>query len=320
MLRSYSLGLVLLLLAPLAGPATAQSVISVPEDVKFVVQVDIASFRKTNLGEKLLQLTKDMAAQELEGDADELMAKLTESLGFNPLEEIRTLTLMGTSYEEPTDDLRLAIQMGKTAGNIEGLLLALPGYTAEEKDGHTIHSVEMDDMRVYAAFQTAADGNKSIVASTKQSDVLEILSATEGRTAGKSRQISWVVPVGTFAQLQIIEFPSDVLEEGPPANIIKMLKEVSLTLGESKDDFVVDLLLTTIDEKRAEQLQQLIQGLKAMVSLFKDEIGDDEQAIAAMSMAEGVTVERMGTDVTVQASVPQQAIIKLLREEMDLPL
>jgi hypothetical protein len=320
-LRSFSVLLVLVLLAPFAKQADAQEVISVPDDVKFVVQVDVSGFRKTNLGGKLLELTQAMAAEEFNGQGDELMAKLTESLGFNPLEEIRTLTLMGTDYKEPTEELRLVIQLGKTTGNIEGLLLALPGYASEEHGETTIHSAKLDNMHVYAAIQTNTDGMKSILASTHRADVLEMLTSTQGaRTGGKKREISWVVPSGTFAQLQIIEFPSDVLKEGPPANIIKMLKDVSLTLGESGDDFSVDLLLTTSDDKRAEQLQQLIQGLKAMVSLFKDEIGDDEQAKAAMSLAEGITVERTGVDVTLHAGVPQELIIKLLREEMDLPL
>lgn len=318
-LFATSLALVgfLLPVVPSTGQtARGQTTLAVPEDAKFVVQLDIDTFRETQLGEKLLKLTQQMAQEEIGGESGDVMAQVEEALGFNPLEEIHQLTLIGANYESPEDSLRAILQLGKTTGNLEGLMLALPGYESHEHGDMTIHSVKDNDMEAYAAIHTLGDGRKRIVAATSEDAVNEML--TEGQ--GKRRQISWTVPKGTFVQVQLLEFPDEVFENEQSSNIAKLLQDVSATIGEKDDNYEVNLTLTTVDEKRAEQIQQLLQGAKALVGLLENEIGDDEDAKMAISLLKQVTVEKDGHAVTVHGAIPEDLIINFLREEADLPL
>lgn len=306
----------------LSNQAPAQKTMTVSDDAKFVVQLDIEVFRNTKLGKRLLGLTQKMAKQEIGNGDEDILEKVEETLGFNPLEEVRTITAVGASYEHPEEDLRVMVRMGQTTGNLEGLVLAAPGYSSEERDGVTVHSVTQDEMQAYAAIHSDGSGNKTIVAATQREDLMEMLLSLRGGapSSQKQRQISWQVPEATFLQVQVLEFPKEVYENDPPANIAKMIKDLSMTIAEESDNYAVDLFITTESEKRAEQMQQLVQGAKALAGMFENEIGDDQDAKMLLSLLDTVTVSRDSESVQVHVAIPEDLIIKFLREEADLPL
>lgn len=314
-----TIGLALFLGVTLNLPASAQSQVTVPEDAKFLVQIDIGAFAETKLGSKILKLTQKMATEELGSDEAEFMQKIEETLGFNPLEEVQTLTVVGSDYEDPEEDLSVVLQMRKTTGNLEGMMLGLPGYESTEEGDLTIHSAKQDDMKAFAAIHEADDGNKRIVVATSKSNLMDLLSPNDAASRFQ-RQVSWTVPEGTFAQLQIIKFPEEMMDVDAARNVVKLLENVSLLIGEKGSNFTADLLLTTTSDKKAEQIQQLVQGLKAMVGLFEDEIGDDEEAKMALELLKGVKIKRDGKSVSIAAKVPEEIILHFLREEADLPL
>jgi hypothetical protein len=316
MLMVLSLGICM---AP--EPGFAQQTMSVPADAKFVVQVDLAAFKDTKLGERLVRVTADMAQHELGGDADDIIAKVSEALGFNPLEEMRTLTIIGSDFEHPEKNLRFAMRLGKTSGNLEGLMLAAPGYQSEQMSGYTIHSAREGDMQAFAVIHTGQDGNKTVLAASHRSDITDMLAALGvGENFRKRNEVSWSVPEGTFAHVQVLQFPDEVYEHNPPGNLARMIQDLSLSLSEEGDDYRLNLVFSTADEQRAEQFLQLAQGAKALVSLFEEEIKEDEDAKMLMSLLDEVAVTRDDLQVSVKLLVPQQMVVKFLREEADLPL
>lgn len=318
-MRWALLAITLGLLIPSMG--YAQKKLSVPEDAKFVVQIDVSAFRNTRLGARLLEVTQQLAQQELGGDARDFMPKITEALGFNPLEEVKTLTVIGSDFESPEESLRLALQLGKTTGNLEGLVMAAPGYRSQQYEGQTIHSAREDDMEAHATIYTDAAGDKTILAAASFADLKAMLTAmgSEGNFRTR-REVSWSVPSGTFAHLQILEFPEEVYQHDPPSNLIRMIHDLSLTLSEAKDNFVLDLVFSTQDEQRAEQFQQLAQGAKALVGLFEEEIKEDEDARMLLGLLDEVEVVRDNLSISVRIAVPEAMVLKFLREEADLPL
>ncbi len=305
-----------------ANMVVGQEVISVPEDAKFVVQVDVGAFGRTTLGGKLVALTKRLAEEELGTESGEIMQRIEETVGFNPLEEVQSLTVIGRSFEDAEEDLQVILRLRKTTGNLEGLMLALPNYTSEEEGDRTIHSFREGDMSAQAVIHTSQDGNKTILAATNRADVLDLLQSLDASTATfrKRKTISWVVPEGTFAQIQLLQFPEELMDHDQAGNIARLIKDAAITVGEQGGDLAASLILTTSDEKKAEQIQQLVTGLRAMVGLFKDEIGDDQDAQMALSIAEKVSAHREGETVVIEASIPQALIIQFLKEEADLPL
>lgn len=310
-------GLALVVGALIAGPTQAQSTVAVPDDAKFVVQLNVAAFANTELGGKVLELTQKMASEEIGSEDKDVMETVEETLGFNPLEELQTLTIVGSDYESPEEGLRVVLQMKKTTGNLEGMMLGLPGYESYEKEGHTIHTASEDDMAAFASIQEDKSGNKRVVIATSESKLMDLLTEQETRI---QRQVSWTVPDGTFAQLQVIQFPEDLMDVDQAKNVVKLLENVSVFLGEDGSDFTADVALTATNEKKAEQIEQLVLGVKAMVGLFQDEIGDDEDAKMAMEILDQVSIDREGRTLTVHGSLPEEMMLKFLREEADLPL
>ncbi len=303
-------------LVSLLSMGIAQDVEAVPEDTKFVVNLDVRAFRSTEIGSRLVEATQKLAQDELESDED-LLKKAEEVLGFNPLEEIRLLSIVGGSFEEPEESFTLVLKLGESTGNIEGLMLALPEYESTEVDGVTLHSAVLDNEKIYGAIYGGKQ--KTVVASTDRASVMRMANSKGDLEARKS--LSWKVPEGTFAQVHLIDLPKDVEEVDQARNIAKLLEHASVIIGEYEDQLSLKLQLKVKDEKKAEQVEQLIRGAKALISLFKDEIDDgDEEAKMVLSILEELAIDRNGASVTVNVHVPQDLIIGFLREEADLPL
>ena len=171
----------LLACTPLTSATHAQGM---SDDTKFALQIDLSQFRETTIGSKLVDYTHRLASEQIDEEEGELMAKLEESLGFNPFDEVRTLTILGNSYESPDENpenLRAIVRLGKTTGNLEGLMLAVPGYDSEEVDGVEIHSINMDDVSLFVAIHEDRRDNKTLVACTSQAQVLHVLETLDCR-------------------------------------------------------------------------------------------------------------------------------------------
>ncbi|MCA9190494.1 MAG: hypothetical protein KDB03_01980 [Planctomycetales bacterium] len=284
------------------------------QDAKFTLKVDVASFARTKLGGRLIKLTEQLASEELEDVQGNVLQKVQEALGFDPLKEIRTIAVVGASYEDPQEHVKLVMQMGTTTGNLEGLALALPGYEAEDYGSQTIHAVGDGDQHAFATILTAPDGKKTILATTEKGDLKAAIDAESATYATALKSAD------AFMEIEVLELPAEALEQEQVANISKMLQGVSASLAEKGSDLSIELNLTASNDKRAEQIQQLAQGLKALGGLFEQEIQDDDDLQFLSGLIDRVQVNREQNRVVIQLAVPEQLVVDFLREEADLPL
>src|SRR5689334_10483394 len=141
MSKWISLFAMLALVLCLPGAASRAEDISVPADTKFLIRLDFQALEKTAIGGKLLEIVKKQIGHESGGD-DKVpsLASIKEMLGFDPFQEIRTVTVSASDYAHPEKSLMASIKMGKTTGNIEGLVLGVPGYQTEDYGKHLIYS------------------------------------------------------------------------------------------------------------------------------------------------------------------------------------
>ncbi|MEO2015209.1 MAG: hypothetical protein ABGZ53_12640 [Fuerstiella sp.] len=286
------------------------------------VQVDLSAFADSQVGKLLIKAGTALAAEELEKDPDEAIKAVIKSLGFDPFEQEAKLTVTVFDLEDPIEGLRLNIQLKDTTGNLEGFLLAAPGYRTTKHGTHTVHAVDLDGNKLFIAFADESSGKKRIIASGNQADVTASLDAMSQPSSQDSA--GWKMPAGQFISVQLLSPPKELIEEVPFANIAHLLTESSLSLGEVDDDLVVRLTIGATEEAKAIQLQQLAQGAIAMVSLFEDEIRgefDDEETVAAvLAVLDDISIERDGMTVSVETRIPQDLIIRFLREEAGLSL
>lgn len=195
---TLALLLLLLPLCPWAPAFSDDSTVVVPPGTKLAIQVDIATFGGTALGKKLLQLTRTMASEEIGEGADDVDENVKMALGFDPLTEIQSILVMSSSFEELESGLHVIVKLGKTTGNLEGLMLALPEHKTVEHGEHTIHSAADEDIEGFVAIHTDEEQSKWILGSSDIESVRVMLDgfgshvdATDAPTPGDSATRRW---------------------------------------------------------------------------------------------------------------------------------
>ena len=296
--------------------------IPVPKDANVAVRIDLAAIQDSKLGSKLMHAVRKLAAEEFseEKKADDAFAGIEKALGFDPFKELRGITLFVQDVEDPIEGIQAVLEMGNTTGNLEGLLLALPGYDSSERGDHVIHSVAPDeDMRVYGSIHGSR--NKHVVVATKESDVESMLDALDGsRSSSPSDKERRSNGNDALVTVRLIEIPEIEDLDGPPEALLKLIEDFSLAIRQYGDDLEVEINVESDTEKHAEQLQQLAQGAAAMVALARDVEEDDEDLKMVAKVLETLEVERDDTSIRASVKLDEDAVIEFLREEADLPL
>lgn len=307
----------MLCLAPNAAQAEDQEV-SVPEGAKFFLHVDVNAFRATGLGGRLFEMARKEAMREIsQNGKDGDFEKMKETIGFDPFAELQAVTIVGSSFEDPENAVQLVLTLKKTTGNLEGLALALPNHESVEYGKHEIHSAAEDeegDERMHAAVHTDRKGQKRIVAARRIGDIKNMLDTLDGRGRGNSKAVKLALKRNNFVHIELLEIPTDQLERGPQAKAARMLEGLSLKIGSQDDAIAVSVSLKTKQEKHAEQIQQLVQGLVAMLQLAND---DDEDVQRAREFLNSLKVDRDGNQVHLHLSVPEAELIDLIENEME---
>ncbi len=290
------------------------------DDAQVVVAVNMEQFRSTELGKQLMDVAKKQAREALaemgDGDKTPSLDEIKEFLGFDPFEEIRGAVIAIDDLEQPEENMVAIIQLGETSGNIEGLLLGLPEYESEKKNGMTIHSAEYEGKTIYGVIRQVGD-NKVLVIAPDKEKVLQI-----SEQAGDVRQLIGQTSASKspFVRILVNELPAELMEDGPQANIIKFLESIELTIAENGDELAITLTLTVDDSEHAEQLRQMANGFKAMIGFaMSQEEEQDEELQKIAELAKGIKVSAEGNQINAAVSIPVDMVLKFLREEIDLP-
>ncbi len=311
--------------------AEAPPTLRVPKNTKFVVHVDVKAFREdSELGAKLFGIAKSAALHELaektSGDSDskaspeELMKKLTDMIGFDPFTEICGITVSAADYEHPEKSLIAVVQLKESTGNLEGMMLGVPGYESAEYHKYQIHSVAPEkEQRVFGSIHTDSHGMKSIVVSPHRENVEQLLDQLDGKsTSGESlREVSSLTDGKNLLSLQVLEIPTEGLGEGPQNNIAKLLDRVALQVSEQGGDLRVGLLLATEKEEQAEQLRQMAQGLIAMLDFAQSADPDDDDLKKVKELAKDVKANREGNEVHLHIKVSTKALTEMIEHELE---
>jgi len=273
---SYLAAKTALCLLFLGSLAHAETTISIPEDAKFEVRVNLDALRETELGKQFMAAVQELAAKEIGSKASnsDKLANIQKMLGFDPFEDPQSITFFGTNSVNPQEEFGLVLKLKRTTGNLEGLVLALPNYQSSKHGNYTIHSAAENKKRAYGAIHNGS----TVVVARK----LDALKAMLDRLNKRGSEVSppdretFAGANDALVNVLVRDLPQMDLGKGPYVNTIKLVKEVSVTIQDDRGDFVIDVKLTTNDDKPAEQIQQLIQGLVAMIDLTQAPNEGDE--------------------------------------------
>ena len=301
----------------------AQTSISVPSDSKFVLQVDLQALKSSKVGSVLLEMAKKAAMDEVgkKVDTKDVSAdKIQEVLGMDPFEEIQGMVICASDYESPEKSLLGMVRLKKTTGNIEGLLLALPGYEKSEYRNYEIHTASPDeDSKVFGVIHASMAGTKTLIIGANKSSVVGLLDGLDSNNLeSKSiKSIDLSSDRKVIAQMQIMQLPIEKLGKGPQANIAALLSSLVVSLSEEDQELVLQVAMQAGSEKKAEQIRQFIQGLGAMVELFASMDDQDDDVKNVLQFIKKINVVQEGTSVSVKVRVPSAEIAEMIKKEMN---
>jgi hypothetical protein len=293
--------------------------VTIAKDAKFLVRLDVQAFRATALGGKLVEIARKKARQELrqpDGDNDgEDLEKLIKTIGFDPLEEVETILVSGSQFDRPEKSVVVSVRLGKTTGNLEGLILGLPGYTAQQYGKHTIHSATPEnDLNVFGAIHTDGKGAKTVLLATDREAVTRQLDALDGKSAadGSFKTIKLATDGKPILAVEVFDIPTELIGEGPQSGVAKILRAISLRISESKENLDIGMRLIAETEQQAEQLRQMVQGLIAFIGFAQSQDPKDKDLEKVRKLAEGLTAARDGSSMKISLSVPFEELTKLI--------
>jgi hypothetical protein len=201
-----------------------------------------------------------------------------QALGFDPRTSIQDIVVFGDDFQH-TSGTAVA-NLGSTRGNIEGWLLAAPGYKSEEVGKTILHSFDVEDEdlpRLWVAFpKREADSNYLLVAGFDSERVRSLISqVAEG---GNPLEDSKLTDEKFLALVvnDLSKAPIEIEEDEPGSAVIKTIQSIELSVGSEGNQLASNLEVTTDNAARAEQLNQLIVGMKAMVQLALPQKGDEK--------------------------------------------
>jgi hypothetical protein len=267
----------------LAAPAAAQTRhASEPESI-WHVQVEVADLFASPLGQLVVKQMVDKKPEKM-AEVDQFV----KALGFDPRTEIKTLMVYGNGFEP--GNVLVQADMGGSTGNLEGWILAAPGYQSEELDANTLlHSVIVDEspenQRLWCALpKSPRTGQYRIVASFDKTQTIALARGVLDGTAAPFHSAGKILVSVAVNDLSAV--PLEIDADDPGAGIVKILQGVSLSLASVDDSLSATLNLQATSPVQAKQISQLLEGIKAAGQLAKSNIDEDaQQAVQLLSEA-----------------------------------
>lgn len=285
--------------APAAGPAVDELDLSiVPARTPFLVHVDVEGLLGCTLAETLLSM------EEVRDDMD--LDQIRRELGIDPLEDVLSVTAFssGPQFAEAgavvvrtTDALEGAIERFRAEGELrEGRLGDLTVYGLE--DG--------------MAYVHRAGDERLVVISDDEDELARAIDVVRGdapsiATSGSASLRPEPKP-GAFVLVEVGEAMTALLEDhGEPASRLgKLARRFSLQVGErGGDTLFVDAELEASDLQGAQDVANILNGLKSLVSLAA---GHEDVPQLALDVLNDIRIEAAGTLVRLSIEMDSHAL------------
>ncbi len=265
-----------------------------PADASWLVHVDVESAHTSQLGKAMMQEAKNVG----------LLAKadaVSSVVGFDVIDNLKNITLYGSGFKR--EDTVILASIAGNSGNLEGLMLAAPGYQSTRENKRTIHSfIAKDathgDARMYVIVEPINNGQTTLlIGANDQGNLMNALNRTINRVAS-TEATPTDSAAGSIVFAEINDVASLPMEgAGEHSATIGMLNRVTMSLTESNQQVKLTADADVVDEQRADQIRQLAQGALAMVQIAAMQKPDDLGATTASDMASRVKIERQGNHV-----------------------
>lgn len=254
-----------ILTASLPALGQAQATL-VPADAKFALVLNPSKVLQSQLGQTIL----DRVRQD-EPNIDAIIDDLSNTVGIDLRKSLGQTILFGTGYDRK--DFALVADIGPTSGNLNGLLLAAPGYDSQVyRESVIVHSLpdkhHPDGERIFCAMpKRPGTGSFYLVASFDPQRTREMVDKTMDADAQ-------LTPAGANGHTLVEawfkglpELANAAKADGPPSAVAELVQSGHLAVTETEDNATAAVTLTMVDKVRSQQVFELMRGGLAMMQL-----------------------------------------------------
>lgn len=288
--------------AGLAGPLKIERIAAA---AKWAAHLDAEALLQSGIGRFLLS--------EAEKKADFLdgIATIREVFGFDPLRDVRGITLYGKVYA----DQQVVVIADATVDQdkLAGLLTGNPGYRGHEYGDRTLHQwtdKAKGDKPARTQFGCFYDKSTVMIASTLDllKGAVDVLDG-ESKSLAQSDALPFLQkpPAGAIlvAAGEQIKLPAEGDE--PRVAVIRDLTDLALQVGEADGVMFLNVTAGTKTARRALQLRQIVQGFVAMGQMMLQERED------IPPLNEKIEITGEGTVAKLSATVPTESLIRMIK-------
>jgi hypothetical protein len=284
--------------AVMAGPLDQRKVGS---DARWIVHVDVEGLRKSSFGEYLIN---DLVKPVLD-KADELKEA---NLSIN-LTNISSITAYGPAFSKSPEGVLMistSADVKKDLDSVTGMFLLSAGTNAP------FTMVEKDPLPLYSFAKTVyfAPSDRTLLVAKSRDQIERAHRVVQGKEESLAKSSSFKnfkQPPNSFFSVAVAEGFLGAAGMPPQAQILKETSGGRLCLGERDDKVFVNLVFQGRDDMATTRIQQVLQGIVALVSLSQQ-----DQEITRL--AGGTKIASEGQDVLVNVEYPVDKTIAKIRE------
>jgi len=282
------------------------------------IHLDLAQAYASPLGALIMQ--KILAEEPTAADRIDDFVK---AIGFDPRTNVHEVTIHGNSFEP--NDVTIVANLGETVGNLEGWILAAPGYRVDDLDDDTLlHSFEVEprkrssdafglagpkeskpkpDRRIWCALPSAkGDNHHVLVASFDQQTVVELAKAIRRGESAPPASENQSDSILAIAVRDLSSAPLKVDARRPGAGVLQIVNSFVVNVASGSDELIATVQLSADSPAKAGQLNQLINGLRGMVQ-FAAGMEDNDEAKVLAALIEPLTVSYREGDTQLEVSL-----------------
>lgn len=278
-------------------------------------------FQKGGIADQFIQVATGEDAQELQ----ELIERYSGVVGLDPRTDIQRLHFssnISMAQLEREGELAflnssVAIIDLKSLGNLEGLLIAAPGYKAlDGPDGAKLHRIAAEGMEATVAFVQSNSSTHHVIIGANEELVRAALADAGSASSGaRSENGQTMLADLHISRRGLEEILSHAVEgagdEEYPASVMKRLAEklnsAHLAIATSDDSLKVYLQLDTTDADSARQLEQLAKAGIAISALAAEDGADDPETQQILKIVQGLQLSVDGQSVKAVLTVKDLA-------------
>ncbi len=261
------------------------------------VHVDLQKSFASPLGKWVLTMIEKENPKDIQD-----LAKLAEAIGIDLRTDIGEVVLFGNGFEET--DATLIAQLGQSTGNLEGWILAAPGYQSKDLDNNTLlHSIIDEDKKARIWFALPKNPQSGVYVLIGSFDENRTVELAKKVLAGNPSSIPNPLHGNTLLSFYVNDLsavPLEIDETDPGSGIVKIIEQFNLNVTSDENNLGVALNLSASSAGKARQISQLLTGLKALMQLAPQ---DDPEGQKLAILLESLVIEQRQGQPNVKASL-----------------